>query len=130
MFSKDVEKLKSFLGTQSEFQGELTSKGVLRIDGLISGKIQADQVILSETADIKGEIVAKRIIVGGKVDGCLRASDVVEITEKGKVKGEIYTNKFLVMVGAEFNGKIEMKPDKTKIIEFESGNHEAVAAKR
>jgi cytoskeletal protein CcmA (bactofilin family) len=56
-------------------------------------------VILSETAVIKGDIIAKRIIVGGKVEGSLRASELVEITSKGKVKGEISTNKLLVMEG-------------------------------
>lgn len=124
MLSKDKEKLKSFLGAQSELQGELTAEGILRMDGMLTGKIHADQVILSETATIKGDIVAKRIIVGGKVEGSLRATDLVEITSKGKVKGEIYTKKFLVMEGGEFNGQIEMRADESNLREFESKNQE------
>jgi cytoskeletal protein CcmA (bactofilin family) len=85
MFNKNGEKLKSFLGSESEFQGELAAKGILRIDGTVTGKIRADQVILSETSFIRGEITAKKIIVGGKVEGVLKGETLVEITSKGKI---------------------------------------------
>jgi len=124
MFGKDMEKLKSFLGTQSELQGDLKIKGILRLDGIVSGRIQADQVILSETALIKGEIVAKRIIVGGKVEGTLRASDLLEIGKKGKVQGEIFAKKLLIIEGGEFNGQIDMSSDKTNVLDFESRSQE------
>jgi cytoskeletal protein CcmA (bactofilin family) len=113
MFGKDVDKLKSFLGTQSHLHGELVSKGVLRLDGAVTGKIQADQVILTETAFIKGEIVAKKIVVGGNVEGILRASDVVEIGTKGRVSGEIFADKLVVVEGGKINGQIEIKSDKS-----------------
>ena len=120
MFGKEVDKLKSFLGTQSELQGELKIKGILRLDGAVTGRVEADEVILSETAFIKGEIVAKRIIVGGKVQGTLRATDILEIGSKGKVDGEIFANKLLVLEGGTFNGQIEMRPEKPNILDFES----------
>jgi cytoskeletal protein CcmA (bactofilin family) len=119
MFDKE-DKLKSFLGTQSQLHGELISIGILRLDGAVTGRIQADEVILTETAFIKGDIVAKRIIVGGNVEGTLRASDLVEIGTKGRVNGEIFTNKLLVIEGGKFNGRIEMKSDKPNVLDFES----------
>ena len=124
MFGKDMEKLKSFLGTQSELQGDLTVTGILRLDGNACGKIQADEVILSATAIMNGDVVARKIIVGGRVEGSLRASDLVEIGSKGKVKGDIYTNKLVVIEGGEFNGRIEMKADKLNVLDFESRSQE------
>jgi cytoskeletal protein CcmA (bactofilin family) len=124
MFGRDMEKLKSFLGTQSELQGELKIKGVLRLDGAITGRIDADQVILSETAFIKGEIIAKKIIVGGVVEGILRAADLLEITPKGRVTGEIFANKLVILEGARFSGRIEMKTDKPNILDFETRSQE------
>ncbi len=124
MFSKEIEKLKSFLGAESEFKGELTAKGILRMDGTVTGRVLADEVILSETAVIKGDIIAKKVIVGGSVEGIIRASDLVEIKSKGKMKGEVFTNKLLVLEGAEFNGKIEMKADEKNVLDFESKNQE------
>jgi len=70
--------------------------------------LNAEWVILSETAVVKGEVTAKKIMVGGKVEGNLRAEEVVEIKAKGKVLGDIFTNKLSMMEGGEFNGKVEM----------------------
>jgi cytoskeletal protein CcmA (bactofilin family) len=119
MFNKDAEKLRSFVGAQSEFRGELTVAGTLRMDGVVTGRVQADEVILSEAATIKGDILARKIIVGGKVEGNIRASELVEIGSKGKVRGDIFTNNLSVMEGAEFNGKIEMGTEGSKVLDFE-----------
>ncbi len=119
MFSKDAEKLRSFVGAQSEFRGELTVAGTLRMDGVVTGRVQADEVILSEAATIKGDVLARKIIVGGKVEGNIRASELVEIGSKGKVRGDIFTNNLSVMEGAEFNGKIEMRTEESKVLDFE-----------
>jgi cytoskeletal protein CcmA (bactofilin family) len=120
MFSNDGDRMRSFVGAQSEFQGEVVVRGTLRMDGLVTGRVQADQVILSETATIKGDVVAKKVIIGGKVEGTIRAPELVEIRSKGKVKGEIFTNNFSVMEGAQFNGRVEMGSDQAKVLDFES----------
>lgn len=108
MFSRDREKLKSFLGTQSELKGELSSTGILRLDGAVSGKIRADEVILTETAVIQGEIAARRIIVGGRVEGVLIAEELLEIRPKGRVRGEIVARRLVMAGGGKFDGRIEM----------------------
>jgi len=120
MFSKDTEKLESLIGANTDFQGELNVKGTLRVDGQVDGRLNAECVILSETAVVKGEITAKKIIVGGKVEGNLRAQEILEIRAKGKVLGDIFTNKLSVMQGGEFNGKIEMKIAESKVLDFQS----------
>jgi len=122
MFGMEMEKLKSFLGTQSELQGDLTVKGILRLDGAAHGKLQADQVIISATGVMNGEVVAKKIIVEGRVEGSLKASVLVEIGSKGKVKGDIFTNSLVVVEGGEFNGRIEMKAEKLNVLDFNFGD--------
>jgi cytoskeletal protein CcmA (bactofilin family) len=120
MFSKNSEKLESLIGTRTDFQGEFTVKGILRVDGRIDGRVNADCVVLSETGVIKGEIIAPKIIVGGKIEGNLRAQEIVEIKSTGKVFGDIFTNKLSVTEGGEFNGKIEMKMEGNKLLDIES----------
>ena len=120
MFSKNSEKLESLIGTRTDFQGEFTVKGILRVDGRIDGRVNADCVVLSETGVIKGEIIAPKIIVGGKIEGNLRAQEIVEIKATGKVLGDIFTNKLSVTEGGEFNGKIEMKMEGNKLLDLES----------
>ena len=119
MFSKETDKLESFLGMNSSLKGALKIRGTLRIDGVVEGQLDADYVILSESAEVKGEISAKKIIIGGKMDGSVRAQELVEIKSKGKVLGEIFTQKLAIIEGAEFNGKVEMKKEESKVIELE-----------
>ena len=119
-----MEKLQSFLGSKSEFHGELKITGVLRLDGAVTGKIEADQVILSETAVFKGEILAKKIIVGGLVEGILRASALLEIGSKGRVRGDIFAHKLAVVNGGQFNGRIDMNPSQSNVLDFDVKNRE------
>jgi len=130
MFSNETDKLGSLLGVNSSFKGQLNVKGTLRVDGTVEGQLDADYVILSETAEVKGEIKAKKIIIGGKIDGNARAQELVEIKSKGKVLGDIFTAKLTIIEGAEFNGKVEMKKvevkkEENKVIELELKGREA-----
>ncbi len=125
MFSKNADKMDSLIGARSEFQGEFVVKGTLRVDGRVDGRVNADCVIVSERAVIKGEVTAQRIVVDGKIEGNLRAQEIVEITASGKVLGDIFTNKFSIIKGGEFNGKVEMKIVDKKVSDFEPKNLES-----
>jgi len=124
VFKKNTEKMGSFLGGQSEFHGELKVVGTLRMDGEVTGTVQADQVILTDAATIKGDVLARKIVVGGKVEGNIRAAEIVEIRSKGKVRGNIFTDNLLVIEGGEFNGKIEMRTGESKGPDFDSRGQE------
>jgi len=125
MFARDSEKMETFVGANSSFKGELSVKGTLRVDGLVEGRLDADCVVLSESARVKGEIQAKKIIVGGKVEGNLRALELVEIKSKGRIWGDIFTQKLAVSAGAEFNGRIEMKNEGANVIDLPLKEKEA-----
>jgi cytoskeletal protein CcmA (bactofilin family) len=74
---------------------------------------------------VKGEIQGKKIIIGGTVEGNLRAQELVEIKSKGKVLGDISSQKLVVIEGAEFNGRIETKKMEGNIIGLEFKSQEA-----
>ncbi len=114
MFSKETDKLETFLGMNSSLKGVLNVSGTLRVDGTVEGQLFADYVILGESAEVKGEIKAKQILIGGKMDGNVRAEELVEIKSKGKVLGDIFTPKLAIIEGAEFDGKVAMKKVETK----------------
>ncbi len=119
MFAKETDKLESFLGVNSNFKGELNVKGTLRVDGTVEGQLDADFMILSESAAVKGAIKAKKIIIGGKIEGNVYAQELVEIRSQGRVLGDIFTAKLAVTDGGELNGKVEMKKEENKVIELE-----------
>jgi cytoskeletal protein CcmA (bactofilin family) len=85
IFSKGNERLESFIGVNTDFQEGLNVKETLRVDGRIDGKLNAEWLILGETAVVKGEVPAKKIVVGGKIEGNLRAQEILEIKSTGKV---------------------------------------------
>ena len=120
MFSRNTEKMESFIGAISSFKGDVEVKGTLRIDGVMEGNVNADWVVLGEKASVKGDIVARGIVIGGKVEGNLMAKELIEIKSKGHVYGEIFTNKLSIIEGGLFNGKSTMQTDESSIniVEF------------
>jgi cytoskeletal protein CcmA (bactofilin family) len=120
MFTKNTKKLDSFIGVNSIFKGEVKTEGTLRIDGTIDGNINADWVVISEKASLKGDIVARGIIVDGRVEGNLKAEEIVEIKSKGQVFGDISANKLSMLEGGIFNGRVSMERDGSKIVEFQA----------
>ena len=118
---KNNEKLESFVGVNSNFKGDVDTKGTLRIDGNLEGKVNADWVILGEKAVVKGDIFAKGIVVGGKVEGNLHAKEIVEIKPKGKVSGDVSTTKFTIFEGGLFDGRSFMQTGgDVKVVELQS----------
>ena len=120
MFTKNTEKLESFIGANSNFKGDIDTKGTLRLDGTMEGNANADWVILGEKAIMKGNISARGIIVGGRVEGNLRAKEIVEIKSKGQVFGDIFTSKLTIVDGGIFEGRSSMQKDESKIVEFQA----------
>jgi cytoskeletal protein CcmA (bactofilin family) len=120
MFHKNTEKLESFIGSNSAFKGDVDSKGTLRVDGVVEGNITADWVIIGEKARIVGNIIARGIVVGGKINGNLTAKEIVEIKNKGQINGEIMSKKLVVAEGGIFDGKSTMQREETKAIEFQT----------
>lgn len=118
MFHKNTEKLESLIGANSTFKGNVDTKGTIRIDGVIEGNISADWVIIGEKAQVRGDIASRGIVVGGRVDGNLRAKEIVEIRSKGQVCGEIHTSKLTVSEGAVFDGRSSMHKEESNVVEL------------
>ncbi len=120
MFHKNTDKLESLIGSGSSVKGEIQSKGTLRVDGLVEGDMTADWVVIGEKALIKGNITARGIVVGGRVEGNLRAKEIVEIRNKGQVYGEISTSKLTIAEGGIFEGRSSMQKEESKIVELQA----------
>jgi len=120
MFHKNTEKLESFIGANSNFKGDVDTKGTLRIDGAMEGNVNADWVLLGEKALLKGDVTARGIVVGGRIEGNLKAKEIVEIKAKGQVYGDVSTNKLTVVEGGLFDGKSSMAKEETKVVEFQA----------
>jgi cytoskeletal protein CcmA (bactofilin family) len=117
MFAKG-EKLESFIGSNTHFKGEITTKGTLRIDGTVDGNVNAEWLIIGEKASIKGNASATSIVIGGTIEGNVLAKGLVDVQKKGRVKGDIITSKLTVADGGAVDGRISMHNDSAKMIEM------------
>jgi cytoskeletal protein CcmA (bactofilin family) len=114
MLIKRQPVMETIIGIDSTIRGDLNSKGTLRIDGTVEGRVRADWVVVGEAGRINGNIVCRGTIVGGKVEGIIRSSEIVDIKSKGAVLGDIYTVKLAVSEGGLFEGRSHMSREKEK----------------
>jgi cytoskeletal protein CcmA (bactofilin family) len=64
--------------------------------------------IVGDTAQLKSEVVAREVVIYGKVEGNLHVRDRVEIKKDGSVIGDITTARISIEDGAYFKGRIEI----------------------
>ncbi|HCC68960.1 MAG TPA: polymer-forming cytoskeletal protein [Nitrospiraceae bacterium] len=115
MFKK-ANKVESFLGVNATFYGTIKMQGTLRVDGNIEGNVDADWVVLGERGSLKGDVRAKGIMVGGKIEGNLKADEVIEIRQKGEVRGDITSSKLIIVEGGILIGKSTLPKEGAKVI--------------
>ena len=92
-----------------KLDGNLSSKGNIRIDGIIKGDVQAEgNITIGEHGEITGEIKAQVIIIGGKIIGTVAATDKIVLESSSNLKGDLVTKILVVEEGAVFDGKSAM----------------------
>jgi cytoskeletal protein CcmA (bactofilin family) len=124
MIGKKQSSLETLIGQDSLFIGELTSKRVIRVDGVIEGNVQADSLIIGKTGSVKGDIFVRGVEVNGSVEGTIKAEEVAEIRPEGSVRGDIYTVKLIISEGALFAGHSYMRRPGETVEESKSMGNE------
>ena len=109
--SVEEKELTAFLSNGTNFKGDLTFEGTVRIDGRFEGNINSkDALVIGENATVDAEIHVGQIIISGRVSGNIAAAESVEINSKAQVHGNIKLsgNKLTIHEGAVFSGGCEM----------------------
>lgn len=90
-------------------KGEITGSEDLFIDGTVDGKITVTSatVTVGPNATVKAEIIGREVVVRGKVDGKLTASERIQIWSTARVNGDVKAEKIAIEEGAELHGKME-----------------------
>ena len=101
--------IETVIGQGAHLKGEIDTKGSIRVDGALDGNVVADQeILIGESAKVKGNVRGCRVIVAGEVNGDVSAKESVEIKKMGKVFGDISGNTLTVNEGASYKGKVTM----------------------
>jgi cytoskeletal protein CcmA (bactofilin family) len=101
--------LSAFIDQGSEFEGKLSFKDTVRIDGRFRGEITSENtLIVGETGEIEATIRSKTVAVSGSVTGDIVAGTKVVLHKTARVHGNIETGSLVVEDGAEIDGQIKM----------------------
>ncbi len=103
------EPNSSVVSLGSSWQGSLKIDGSVRIEGEVSGEIDAkDTVYVAETARVDAKVRAAVVVIAGEFQGEVHCSERLEITPSGRVNAELTTKSLTVSEGAFIEGQIHM----------------------
>lgn len=122
----------NIVGEGTEIQGNLTTKGDIRIDGKITGDvISKAKVVVGSLGEVKGNIYAYAAEISGIVAGNVAVGENLFLKNTAKVNGNISSNKLVIENGADFNGFCQTGVTDTSFIfdgkETATGKEEAIA---
>lgn len=112
MFGKKKQPpIKSLIAQGTLIEGSLKFTDGLRIDGEVIGDIHAAEgttsiLVISESASVSGHIHADHVIINGRVNGPVHASELLELQPKAKIAGDVSYKALEMHQGAVIFGQL------------------------
>jgi cytoskeletal protein CcmA (bactofilin family) len=102
------------IGKSVVIRGELTGNEDLYLDGDVEGNINLrdHKLVVGPNARIKAAISARDVVVHGRVEGNVSASERVELKRACTLIGDVATQRIAIEDGAFFKGAIDVKDSK------------------
>ena len=90
------------IGKSVFVKGELSGSEDLYVDGQVEGSIalKANSLTVGPNGQVKASVEAKGVIVLGKLEGNIQASERVELRKSAIVTGDITTQRISIEEGA------------------------------
>ena len=114
--ARDIKEgtLTGFVGNGTTLQGEASFKGMLRVDGHLSGRVSSDDgtLIVSTNGQVDANVEVAVAQIYGTVNGDIIASKRIEMGRVAKVTGNIQTPALVIENGALFEGSCRMAQQK------------------
>lgn len=104
------EEINAFLGAGTVYEGKLSFKGAVRIDGIFSGEITSDGALIAgRDAVVAGQLHVGELVLSGNFTGEVRAKKRVVIHKGGVLNGKVYSPNLMVEDGGVLEGLIQMR---------------------
>jgi cytoskeletal protein CcmA (bactofilin family) len=99
------------LGKSVVIKGELSGSEDLYVDGHVEGSItlKGNNLTVGPNGQVKANVEAKGVIVQGKLEGNINASDRVELRKAAIVTGDVTTQRISIEEGAYLKGKVDIQ---------------------
>ena len=99
------------IGKSVVVKGELSGSEDLVVDGEVEGSIalRGQSLTVGSNGRVRANIEARNVILHGRVDGDIHASDRVELRKSASLSGDITTARISIEDGAFFKGTIDIQ---------------------
>jgi cytoskeletal protein CcmA (bactofilin family) len=99
------------IGKSVVVKGELSGSEDLYVDGEVEGSIslRGQSLTVGPNGRVRANVEARNVIVHGRVDGNIHASDRVELRKSASLSGDISTARVAIEDGAFFKGSIDIQ---------------------
>jgi cytoskeletal protein CcmA (bactofilin family) len=121
--SKPQNRIDSLIGDSTIVEGNIIFSGGLRIDGKVKGSVvaadgQPSTLVLSERAQVEGEIRVSHAVINGTVVGPVFGAEYVELQAKSNVTGDVHYRTLEIQLGAVVQGRLvhQDQVQETKLI--------------
>ena len=122
--SKNGSSLLNIIGSGCVFDGVISAKHSMRIDGTFRGKIQSSgTVTVGETGVVEAEIKSQNALIFGKVTGNMYIEERIELQTSATVKGDIRAKELVIKEGVSYNGNCSMQDENNTVSEKNGGTH-------
>lgn len=112
----------STIGEDLTVTGNVTSKGEIHLEGNVNGDVRCVSLVLGETAEVRGNVVAEDVVIRGRLVGSVRALSV-SLQATSHVEGDVIHKTLTIEQGAYFEGKSSRAEDPLS----QSKDHEVAA---
>jgi cytoskeletal protein CcmA (bactofilin family) len=102
------------IGKSVLIRGELSGSEDLYLDGEIEGNVDLrdHSLIIGPNGKIKATIIARDLVVHGRLEGNVNATGRVELKKSCTLIGDVATQRIVIEDGAYFKGAIDIKESK------------------
>jgi cytoskeletal protein CcmA (bactofilin family) len=99
----------TIIGPHTKLRGDLTGTENLLVEGEVEGTISipGGRVTIGEQGRVRARIFAQEIIVSGRVQGDLLATDAIQLRATAMVLGNVVSPRFVVEQDALLRGHVE-----------------------
>jgi len=103
------------IGRTLVIKGDVSGAESLFIDGRVEGTLTFpdNRVTVGRNGNVTANIVAKEVVIMGKVQGNVECADRLDIRSEGQLSGDVITHRISVEEGAILKGGVEVRnPEK------------------
>jgi cytoskeletal protein CcmA (bactofilin family) len=99
------------IGKSLVVKGEISGAESLYIDGKVEGSINlpGNRVTVGRNGQVAATVLAREIVVLGKIRGNCQATDRVDIRAEGSLTGDVIAARISIEDGAFFKGGIDIR---------------------